>query len=172
MVLFIVRMSTKIFLFIKPLLLRTILENIYVVLAMRKKSNLILFKAKKVMKLQMSQVLMEVVYKVQNMQQIEDNMIHEVDFEEDEAEIDLHSVVLEDLSVAVSIKVSIKVSTNHTTTMVHNKWLAVHHMVDHHVASAVQLYEVVDDHHSVAAMDMMVTLQVVDHVSFEAVAVQ
>jgi hypothetical protein len=45
---------------------------------------------------------MEVVYKVQNMQLIEDNMIHEmVVVFEDEAAVDLHSVVEEDLSVAV-----------------------------------------------------------------------
>jgi hypothetical protein len=44
---------------------------------------------------------MEVVYKVQNMQLIEDNMIHEVVSQEDEAEVDLHSVVEDDLSVAV-----------------------------------------------------------------------
>jgi hypothetical protein len=44
---------------------------------------------------------MEVVYKVQNMQLIEDNIIHEAVSEEDEAEVDLHSVAEEHLSVAV-----------------------------------------------------------------------
>jgi hypothetical protein len=42
---------------------------------------------------------MVVMFKVQNMQQIEDNIIHEVDFKEDEAKVDLHSVSLEDLIV-------------------------------------------------------------------------
>jgi hypothetical protein len=44
---------------------------------------------------------MVVVYKVQNMQLTEDNIIHQVVFEEDEAEVDLHSVAEEDLSVVV-----------------------------------------------------------------------
>ncbi len=56
------------------------------------------------MKLQMLQVQMGIVYKVQNMQLIEDNIIHqavseEEEEEEDEAEDDLHSVLEEDFSV-------------------------------------------------------------------------
>jgi hypothetical protein len=46
---------------------------------------------------------MGIVYKVQNMQLIEDNIIHqavsEEEEEEDEAEDDLHSVLEEDFSV-------------------------------------------------------------------------
>jgi hypothetical protein len=46
---------------------------------------------------------MGIVYKVQNMQLIEDNIIHqavsEEEAEEDEAEDDLHSVLEEDFSV-------------------------------------------------------------------------
>jgi hypothetical protein len=44
---FIDKMLMKTFSFIKRLLLRTILENTYVVLEMRKKSNLTLFKVNK-----------------------------------------------------------------------------------------------------------------------------
>jgi hypothetical protein len=44
---------------------------------------------------------MEVVYKVQNMQLIEDNIIHEEAVSEDEAMVDLHSVAEEDHSVVV-----------------------------------------------------------------------
>jgi hypothetical protein len=63
---------------------------------------------------------MEVVYKVQNMQLIEDNIIHQVVFEEDEAEVDLHSVVEEDLSVVVQVDMT-KVLVNRMTTLVHHK---------------------------------------------------
>ena len=51
--LFIGRILMKTSSFIKQLLLRTIHESTYVVLVMTKKSNLILYKVKKVMKPQM-----------------------------------------------------------------------------------------------------------------------
>jgi len=89
------------------------------------------------MKLLMLQVQMEVVYKVQNMQLIVDNMIHEAVLEEEvEVEDDLHSVVEEDLSVVQVVL--IQVTVNHLTTLVHHKWLDVQHLVDHHVILVVQ----------------------------------
>jgi hypothetical protein len=69
------------------------------------------------------------VYKVQNMQLIDDNIIHEAISEEDEATVDLHFVVVEeDLSgvvevvmMAVMKVVTIQILVHHSITMVHHQ---------------------------------------------------
>lgn len=98
---------------------------------MTKKLNSTLFKAKKVSKLPMLQDLTVVVYKVQNMQLTEDNITHRAAFKEVEV-ADHHSVVVEDLFVAVQVAL-----LNPSTTLVH-QWADAHLLVDHHVVSVVQ----------------------------------
>jgi hypothetical protein len=112
---------------------------------------------------------MATVYKVQNMQLIVGNIIHVEVFVEDEAVVDHHSVAVVDLSAeveeAVLTVVIIKVLVNHSKVMVHHQWLDVHLLLDQ-VVVLVLCYEVVDDHHFEAAMDMTAILLVEDHVSF------
>jgi hypothetical protein len=120
---------------------------------------------------------MAAAYKVQNMQQIVDNITPKAVSEEAEEMVDHHSVVaVVDLSVEVEEVVLmvaiIKILANHSKTMVHHKWLDVHLSVDHHEVLVVLWFEVVDDHHSEAAMDMMAISQVEVHVSFAVVEVQ
>lgn len=120
---------------------------------------------------------MEVVFKVQNMQLIEDSITHEevgsVDevVSEDEVEVVLHSVVDEEDHSVVQVDL-IKVMVNHSTTLAH-QCSAVHPLVAHHVVLVDQWFEAEADHQCVEVMeDTKVILLDEDHASSVAVVDQ